>query len=277
MANSYSLKSTGLNVERAFGPTRFLATYLVSGMAGNVLSAIRSPNPAVGASGAIFGLVGAYYTFLARNAELFGSAGRMQKSVLMETIGINLLLGMTNPMGDNLGHIGGFVGGVGMAWLIGPKLYVARVPSMEPEDWRVSGSVAPLAVVDRPTIAMRTPEFLEEGFYWMDENVRRLGKTVTAPFERLLGSIPSGGIKNQEFFFVGNGRDDEINIVKNNKTGDIPLEGNIYINPTDGFRQDVSELDPGVIRQRQRQQIQSRRSAPRPGRSIRPRYGHLYR
>ncbi len=128
MANSYSLKSMGLNVERAFGRNRMLATYLASGIAGNVLSAVKSPNPAVGASGAIFGLVGAYYAFLARNQDLFGQKGEMQKSALIETIGINLLLGATNPMIDNWGHVGGFVGGVGMAYLIGPRLYVARVP-----------------------------------------------------------------------------------------------------------------------------------------------------
>ena len=98
MANSYSLKSMGLNVEQAFGQPRLAATYLVSGVMGNIFSAMMSPNPAVGASGAIFGLVGAYYTFLSRNQDLFGYSATRQKNSMIETIGFNLLLGMTNPM-----------------------------------------------------------------------------------------------------------------------------------------------------------------------------------
>lgn len=46
-SNSYSLRAVGPNVEKCFGPARFLATYVVSGIAGNVLSTIYSPNPAV--------------------------------------------------------------------------------------------------------------------------------------------------------------------------------------------------------------------------------------
>jgi rhomboid protease GluP len=49
------------------GKNRFLATYLASGAFGNYVSSLFSPNPSVGASGAIFGLVGAYYTFLKTN------------------------------------------------------------------------------------------------------------------------------------------------------------------------------------------------------------------
>jgi rhomboid protease GluP len=83
----------------------------------------------MGASGAIFGLVGAYYTFLSRNQDILPYNAEYQKAALLETIGLNIILGMTNPMIDNWGHLGGFIGGVGMSYLIGPKLYIARVPS----------------------------------------------------------------------------------------------------------------------------------------------------
>ena len=66
--NSYSLMNIGPHVESLFGSNRFLATYIVSGIAGNLLSAKLTPNPSVGASGAIFGLIGAYYVFLQRNS-----------------------------------------------------------------------------------------------------------------------------------------------------------------------------------------------------------------
>ena len=55
MMNCYSLSNIGPQVEQVFGPGRYLATYLASGVAGNLLSAVASPNPAVGASGAAGG------------------------------------------------------------------------------------------------------------------------------------------------------------------------------------------------------------------------------
>ena len=275
MANSYSLKSMGKNVERAFGPGRFIATYLVSGIAGNIVSAIQSPNPAVGASGAIFGLVGAYYTFLSRNADLFGNTAESQKAALVETIGINLLLGMTNPMIDNWGHIGGFIGGVGMAYLIGPKLYVARIPPLvgTGEDGPLGGAKV---VIDRPTFVIRTPEIVEEGIHRMDENMRLLGRRVTASVRGLIGG---GGLGDQELFFSRNsgnggvsGIDTSNEIISSILSGEVSLDGNnIHVTPSDGFRQNVSELKPNMTRQRQR-----RKSTPKIGRSLRPRYGHLY-
>ena len=67
LMNTYSLQNIGPEVERMFGPRRFLATYLISGITGNILSSLYTPNPSLGASGAIFGLVGAYYAFLQHN------------------------------------------------------------------------------------------------------------------------------------------------------------------------------------------------------------------
>ena len=276
MANSYSLKSMGLNVERAFGRNRMLATYLASGIAGNVLSAVKSPNPAVGASGAIFGLVGAYYAFLARNQDLFGQKGEMQKSALIETIGINLLLGATNPMIDNWGHVGGFVGGVGMAYLIGPRLYVARVP--------IGGAGAGRVVIDRPTIAFRMPDAVDEGLNRMADGVRSLGRRARGG---LAGLFDGGGVgKDKVYYFDGivdvkgmggdarsGGGDGTIyRILKD----DVQLGGGgVNVGPSDGFRQDVTEFDPTRIRQSGGGR--KRGKTPREGRSIRPTYGHLYR
>lgn len=138
--NMYSLNRIGPDVEKLFGPGRYLMTYLGAGIAGNMLSAINSPNPALGASGAVFGVVGAQLVFLARNDWLLGQQGqRMQSAifqvsiqlfwhcciaqiidsfstvitethtclhVLLQTMGLNLVLGMMNPMIDNWGHLG---------------------------------------------------------------------------------------------------------------------------------------------------------------------------
>ena len=290
MANSYSLKSMGVNVEMAFGPSRLLATYLVSGIMGNIMSAIQSPNPAVGASGAIFGLVGAYYTFLARNQHLFGYTGQMQKDALIETIGFNLLLGMTNPMIDNWGHIGGFVGGVGMAYMFGPKLYVARVPllggGVADNTSLAAGFSAGKIIIDRPTISFRTPEFVNEGIFWIDNHARKMGRSVATSVSSLFNS---GGQRGEHEYYLDaivdycNGMSTSSGICSARNDADgaiyrtlkgneaIQLEGSVSVNPSDGFRQNVSELDPTIRRQSKIWR------APKAGHSIRPRYGHLYR
>mmetsp|Transcript_11300 Transcript_11300/g.22561 ORF Transcript_11300/g.22561 Transcript_11300/m.22561 type:complete len:553 (+) Transcript_11300:36-1694(+) len=290
MANSYSLKSMGLNVERAFGGQRFMATYLVSGIVGNVVSAIQSPNPAVGASGAIFGLVGAYYTFLSRNQDLFGSSGQMQKNSILETIGMNLLLGMTNPMIDNWGHIGGFIGGVGMAYLVGPKLYVAKVPLSEDGNFGV-GKV----LIDRPTVMFRMPDFLDDGMVWVNDNVKQMGRRIETSVRGLFNGGEEMYLFDRDVNYSKTlGDINDGTIYRTIKDDNVKLEGsNVNVSPTDGLRQDVTELDPTVSKderereyeqqqrrrllQRQAQIQRLRRRTPRAGRSLRPQYGHLYR
>ncbi|KAL7580056.1 hypothetical protein ACA910_005041 [Epithemia clementina (nom. ined.)] len=124
MMNMYSLNNVGHDVEQLFGPGRFLCTYLLSGIAGNIFSAFQSPNPALGASGAVFGILGAYTVFLARHEWLLGRVGERMSSQLMQTAFLNIALGFANPSIDNWGHIGGFVGGCAMAYYVGPRLYM---------------------------------------------------------------------------------------------------------------------------------------------------------
>ena len=121
--NMYSLSNIGHDVERLFGPGRFLCTYILSGITGNVLSAFQSPNPALGASGAVFGILGAYTLFLGRHEWLYGRFGESVSSRLMQTAFLNIVLGFANPSIDNWGHIGGFLGGCAMAYYVGPRIY----------------------------------------------------------------------------------------------------------------------------------------------------------
>lgn len=70
--NMLSLSRVGQDMEKLFGSGRFVTTYLLSGIAGNLCSAYMSPNPGLGASGAVFGVIGAYYVFLSRSEWLLG-------------------------------------------------------------------------------------------------------------------------------------------------------------------------------------------------------------
>jgi rhomboid protease GluP len=75
---------------------------------GSLFSYILSPNPAVGASGAIFGLMGALIYFRRCRRSTFQ---RVFGPGLFIIIGINLFLGFIQPGIDNWGHIGGLIGG----------------------------------------------------------------------------------------------------------------------------------------------------------------------
>lgn len=79
-------------------------------------------------SGAVFGMVGAYITFLSRHDWLLGRAGDEMSSRLMQTIVLNVGLGLITPMIDNWAHMGGAVGGAAVAYLIGPRLYLTDTP-----------------------------------------------------------------------------------------------------------------------------------------------------
>jgi rhomboid protease GluP len=78
-----SLSNCGRNVEELFGPGRYLSTYLLAGAAGNLVSAYNSPNPALGASGAVFGIIGAQLVFLMRNEWLIGRQGEAMQTSMM--------------------------------------------------------------------------------------------------------------------------------------------------------------------------------------------------
>lgn len=121
--NMYSLFAIGPTVEQFFGPRRTLALYLFSGIAGVVLSLGFSPYPSVGASGAIFGLLGSMGIFLYQNRSALGPAGSMQLRRIVLIAILNLALGLS-PGIDNWGHLGGLIFGAGLAWFIGPLLQV---------------------------------------------------------------------------------------------------------------------------------------------------------
>lgn len=74
--NCLSLYSIGPSVEKWFGKDRFIALYLTSGLLGNVASYCFLPLPSIGASGAVFGLLGALAFFLFRHRNLIRGSNR---------------------------------------------------------------------------------------------------------------------------------------------------------------------------------------------------------
>lgn len=118
-SNMYGVIIFGPTLERNFGHWRFLLLYLLGGFAGNVLSFLLTGGYSVGASTAVFALIGAEAVFLYRNRKLFGDQfGRAMSNILVIVV-LNAFIGLV-PGVDYMGHIGGLLGGLMFAWFAGP-------------------------------------------------------------------------------------------------------------------------------------------------------------
>jgi membrane associated rhomboid family serine protease len=117
--NMYALYNIGRQIERPLGHALFLMIYFFSGVAGVAASFLFTPASSLGASGAVFGLIGALAVFLYRHSRLFGSIGRSMLYNVVFIIVLNLSL-RTLPGIDIWGHIGGLAAGLAIAWALGP-------------------------------------------------------------------------------------------------------------------------------------------------------------
>ncbi|XP_042402938.1 RHOMBOID-like protein 10, chloroplastic [Zingiber officinale] len=126
MINCYSLNSVGPTVEKMSGSRRFLAIYFSSAIASSVMSYRFSQSPSVGASGAIFGLVGSYAVFVLRHRKLVGGAKEDLLHVA-HVIALNMVIGFLSRGIDNWGHLGGLLGGAAVSWFLGPAWHMSRM------------------------------------------------------------------------------------------------------------------------------------------------------
>ncbi|MDD3839404.1 MAG: rhomboid family intramembrane serine protease [Clostridia bacterium] len=116
--NCYALYNIGPIVELLFGSGKFVFIYMIAGIGGSLLSFAFTENMSAGASGAIFGLMGALIYFGINKKEVFR---RIFGINLYLIIGINLFIGFTTSGIDNFGHIGGLLAGFFAAAAVGLK------------------------------------------------------------------------------------------------------------------------------------------------------------
>ncbi|HVF19743.1 MAG TPA: rhomboid family intramembrane serine protease [Mycobacteriales bacterium] len=169
--NMYALFAFGTQVERSLGHVRYLALYLLSALGGSTLSfllaevgggqyLVRS-SASVGASGAVFGLFGAYYVIAKRL--------RADTGQIVGLIVINLAIGFAIPQIDNWAHIGGLVTGVAVMYAI------SKVPR-GPRRGLIQGvAMGAIALVVVGLVVYRTASLRDEF------PVLRQGGTTVAP------------------------------------------------------------------------------------------------
>ena len=119
--NMYALLSFGTGLERHFGHLRFFLLYMLGAFAGNVASFLFTGGSySIGASTAIFGLLGAEAVFLIQNRKSFPGQFRSAIGNIIFIAAINLFIIGALPGIDNWGHIGGLVGGLMFTSFAGP-------------------------------------------------------------------------------------------------------------------------------------------------------------
>jgi membrane associated rhomboid family serine protease len=113
LMNAYALWIFGPVVERELGRVRFLAIFLTTGLFASAASYAFANVPAqvsVGASGAIFGVVGAFVSYNYRHRELAVAAASLRG--LVPFLLLNVVLTFSFPLIDWRAHVGGFVAGL---------------------------------------------------------------------------------------------------------------------------------------------------------------------
>jgi len=126
----------GNNVEDTLGHVRYLLFYLASGVAAAALQTVVDPHsrvPMIGASGAISGVLGAYLLLFPHAKVLtlviFGFFWRLLSIPALVVLGFWMVVQLVNGLGS-LGagggvawfaHIGGFIAGMGLVWVVRPR------------------------------------------------------------------------------------------------------------------------------------------------------------
>lgn len=117
LCNLYSLYVIGREVENLFGKIKYIIIFILSGIFGSIMSLAFTHNTiSAGASGAIFGLLGALLYFGMHYRTYLGEA--IKRSII-PIIVVNLIIGFFAEGIDLAAHIGGLVGGVLVAMMVG--------------------------------------------------------------------------------------------------------------------------------------------------------------
>jgi membrane associated rhomboid family serine protease len=147
--NMLALYVNGRMAERIYGSARYLVIYLVAGVTGSLASLLWHPlvNGA-GASGAIFGILGALLAFFVKKESgVPASVIKVQRNSAMVFIAYNLLYGAGIQGIDNAAHLGGLIGGLIMGYLLSRPLTAGRNQRAWTRQW-----VATFAVCGSATL-----------------------------------------------------------------------------------------------------------------------------
>lgn len=121
LGNIIALYIIGMAGEHAFGRLRFLSLFFLTGIVGACSSMIISPGPSVGASGALFGIMGSVAAFIYKRPQVFSHQEKRIGGILIAWMVYAVIQGLLTPYIDNAAHIGGFTAGYCIVFLLVKK------------------------------------------------------------------------------------------------------------------------------------------------------------
>jgi rhomboid protease GluP len=127
LGNCVVLYVLGMAADHLWGRGKTFLIYVAAGLGGAVLSTAMSPGPSVGASGAIFGLLGGVAVSLHRSRHLIQLRDNRLAFVLAAWGIYQMVTGFLTPLIDNFAHIGGLLSGAGLAAVVRPTALEERV------------------------------------------------------------------------------------------------------------------------------------------------------
>ncbi|OEF98966.1 hypothetical protein BHF71_10495 [Vulcanibacillus modesticaldus] len=126
--NSIAIYYLGQATEKIYGSLRFFIIYIIAGIIGNLGSLFFAPSSlGAGASGAIYGLFGAFLYFGYIYPNLFF---RTIGTDILTVLGINLVFSLFAPNVDIYAHLGGLIGGFIVAAIV-------QIPTQKGKQWRI--------------------------------------------------------------------------------------------------------------------------------------------
>lgn len=125
--NMWALWNAGRLTERLYGSTAFLALYLASGVFGSLASIAWNPSVvSAGASGAVFGVLGALLACTLRSHGLPRVVVKAHRWSTLTFVVLNLTLGAISPTTDNAAHLGGLAAGILLGRLLARPIWLGR-------------------------------------------------------------------------------------------------------------------------------------------------------
>ncbi|MEY2746462.1 MAG: hypothetical protein RL112_1504 [Planctomycetota bacterium] len=180
--NLWALVSLGRAVEIEHGARAYLLLYASCGALASTASVAWHPySMSVGASGAIFGLMGAVLTmFVRRRRGMRRDAFRAGLTSLVFMVLVNIALGLVVPVVDNAAHVGGLVAGIGLSWLLSSR-----------RPWVGVVACAALPVLAHPLLLARIESVPEQKAAWERAEALRAALDDEDP-ERALALLDEG-------------------------------------------------------------------------------------
>ena len=138
LANSWAIFQLGTLYEVLFGSKRFGLVYFASGICAGIASSLHTAGPAVGASGAVFGLLGAFIFSIWRSPRYRHQPWTkgLRAQIVFWTV-LNLYIGAQFSFIDNVAHIGGLVTGLLLGFIphrVPPPRPAGAVIDVQPYD-----------------------------------------------------------------------------------------------------------------------------------------------